>query len=417
MRKTVVLASLMLTLLTLTALMPAVKAVTYYWDGVRFVEGQLAPGHYIQYPHPDRDYYGIFPYSKWSKEGVKLYHNQLDYSTSIALTLTAPIIGAAIGAIIGTRIGHPVLCGFLGLVLGTVLTWVAHVYFLDECNCIWWWISTLFMDWLTENAWWLTIKCITNPSEAQTDIMYAFLIGGYLRVGSVTFYDAVGAGNPQLSYTLTISAGPGGTTEYPHTPGTYAYSYEQSVTVMASPDSHYDFDYWTLDGATKYGNPITVTMISDHTLRAYFEYSSGGGGCPTLFVWHSTDYAEEGILNVHAESDVTVQHEIQNILALDDGVYKAQLRELDEFTSHIDQVRLYAVDGEGEWYSCPITYAYHNELGKVKHTLRFDDDNRVDLKPTEIIDLKFGQPIPYSETEYFIFEINGYNLKPLMEAW
>jgi len=49
MRKTLVLASLMLVLLTLTALMPMVKAVTYYWDGVRFVEGQ-----YIAYPHPDR---------------------------------------------------------------------------------------------------------------------------------------------------------------------------------------------------------------------------------------------------------------------------------------------------------------------------------------------------------------------------
>lgn len=59
MRKTVVLASLMLALLTLTALMPAVKAVTYYWDGVRFVEGY--EGEWIKYPHPDRVYYGISP--------------------------------------------------------------------------------------------------------------------------------------------------------------------------------------------------------------------------------------------------------------------------------------------------------------------------------------------------------------------
>lgn len=152
----------------------------------------------------------------------------------------------------------------------------------------------------------------------------------------------------------------------------------------------------------------------------YFEvthqgYTGGGGGCPTLFVWDGDEYAEEGILNIHAESDVTVQHWIQNTLALENGVYKAQLRELDEFISHIDQVKLYAVDDEGEWHLCPLIYAYHNELGKVKWTLRFDDDNRVNLKPTEVIDLKFGQPIPYSKTEYFIFEINGYNLKPLME--
>jgi len=212
--------------------------------------------------------------------------------------------------------------------------------------------------------------------------------------------------------TLTISASSGGTTT--PDPGICAYGYGSSVSVTASAYSGYTFNYWILDGATNYGNPITVTMNSDHTLKAYFYYSGGGGGgggCPTLFVWNGADYVEEGFLNIHAESDVTVQQEIQNTLALENDVYKLQLRELDEYTSHIDQVRLYAVDDEGEWHSCPITYAYHNELGKVKHTLRFDDDNRVDLKPTEIIDLKFGQPIPYSETEYFIFEINGYNVK------
>jgi len=130
-----------------------------------------------------------------------------------------------------------------------------------------------------------------------------------------------------------------------------------------------------------------------------------------LFVWNGTDYADEGILDIHAESDVTVQHKIQNILIFENGDYKLQLRELDNFTSHIDQVRLYAVDYEGEWHLCPLTYAYHNELGKVKHTLRFDDDNRVDLKPTEVIDLEFAPPISYDKTAYFIFEINGFNKK------
>jgi len=137
----------------------------------------------------------------------------------------------------------------------------------------------------------------------------------------------------------------------------------------------------------------------------------GGGGCPTLFVWNGTDYAEEGILNIHAESDVTVQHEIQNTLSLENGVYELQLRELDEYTSHIDQVKLYAVDYKGEWYLCPLTCAYHSELGKVKQTLLLDDSNRVDLEPTEITDLKFSPSIPYSQTAHFIFEINGYNAK------
>jgi len=104
-----------------------------------------------------------------------------------------------------------------------------------------------------------------------------------------------------------------------------------------------------------------------------------GGGCPTLFVWNGTDYAEEGTLDIHAESDVTVQHGIQNTLALENGVYKLQLRELDEYTSHIDQVKLYAVNNQGRWSSCPLTDAQHNSLGNIKGILRYDDENRVDL--------------------------------------
>ena len=137
----------------------------------------------------------------------------------------------------------------------------------------------------------------------------------------------------------------------------------------------------------------------------------GGGGCPTLFVWNGMDYAEEAVLNIHAESDITVQHEIQNTLALDEGFYKLQLRELDNFTSHIDQVKLYAVNGEEEWHLCPLTHVYHSELGRVTWKLRLDDSKRVDLEPTEIIDLKFLPSIPYGETAYLIFEINGYNMK------
>jgi len=136
-----------------------------------------------------------------------------------------------------------------------------------------------------------------------------------------------------------------------------------------------------------------------------------GGGCPTLFVWDGAGYVEEGVLDIHAESDITVQHRIQNTLAY--GVYKLQLRELDNYTSHIDHVRLYAVDDEGKWHLCPLMYAKHSELGEVTWKLRFDDDKRVDLEPTQTIDLKFAPSIPYSQTAYFIFEINGYNSKPI----
>jgi len=156
---------------------------------------------------------------------------------------------------------------------------------------------------------------------------------------------------------------------------------------------------------------ITLFMGFAVTVRCDLYVPPEGSGCPTLFLWNGTAYAEEGVLHIHAESDVTVCHEIQNTLALEKGVYKLQLRGLDEYTSHIDQVKLYAVDYEGEWHMCPLIYAYHNELGKVTLKLSFDDSNRVDLKTAEIIDLKFTPSILYGETAHFIFEINGYNMK------
>jgi len=211
--------------------------------------------------------------------------------------------------------------------------------------------------------------------------------------------------------TLTISVPYDHGTTYP-APEYHTYNYGTSVTVNAIADSGYGFDYWILDEEEMYvQNPITITMNQPYTLEAHFKSTSGGGGCPTLFVWNGTAYVEEGALDIHAESDVTVQHRIENTLALKNGVYKLQLRELDNHTSHIDQVKLYAVDYKGEWHLCQLTYAYHSELGEVKHTLRFDDDSRVDLKPTEILNLKFALSIPYDKTAYFIFEINGYNPK------
>jgi len=74
-------------------------------------------------------------------------------------------------------------------------------------------------------------------------------------------------------------------------------------------------------------------------------------------------------------------------------------------------VKLYAVNNQGRWSSCPLTDAQHNSLGNIKGILRYDDENRVDLKPTETISLEFAQPIPHEKTAYFVFEINGYNMK------
>jgi 3-dehydroquinate synthase class II len=131
--------------------------------------------------------------------------------------------------------------------------------------------------------------------------------------------------------------------------------------------------------------------------------------CPTLFVWNGTDYVYETLLDIHGDSDVTLQHRIEQSIVKDGIFYKLSLRELDEFTSHIDQVKLYAVDSQGEWHICPLISAIHNEQGWVTLQLRFDDNNRVDMHPTETIDLKFTYI--RDNIAYFIFEINGHNKK------
>ena len=70
------------------------------------------------------------------------------------------------------------------------------------------------------------------------------------------------------TFNLTIIAGTGGTTS--PAPGTYTSAQGAVVSVTALPNSGYNFDHWTLDGATNTSNPISVTMNANHTLTAYF---------------------------------------------------------------------------------------------------------------------------------------------------
>jgi hypothetical protein len=74
---------------------------------------------------------------------------------------------------------------------------------------------------------------------------------------------------PLPRYTLTISAGAGGTTD--PAPGSYEYEEETSVRVTAIPYTGYAFDHWTLDGSIRSENPITVTMDSNYSLTAAFK--------------------------------------------------------------------------------------------------------------------------------------------------
>lgn len=244
------------------------------------------------------------------------------------------------------------------------------------------------------------------------------------------------------SFTLPYDAFLSGDTEPPSIPSTPSgptsgvpntvYTYSTSTTDPDSNDVRYLFDWddgytltdWYPSGATAYashswsdGGYKCVKVRAQDSSEAWSDWSpnlgvtiGGGGSCPTLFVWNGSNYESEGLLNIHADSDVTVQHEIQNTLALKNNFYNLQLRELDEFTSHVDQVKLYAVDHQGEWHMCPLIYAKH-ENSYVTLKLLFDDEKRVDLKPSQTINLNFLPSISHSEIAHFIFEINGYNSK------
>lgn len=74
---------------------------------------------------------------------------------------------------------------------------------------------------------------------------------------------------PPPTYTLTISATAGGTTD--PTPRSYVYDEGTVVTVTALPDADYVFDHWQLDGVTVSTDlSYNVTMDADHTLHAVF---------------------------------------------------------------------------------------------------------------------------------------------------
>jgi hypothetical protein len=407
----VLLASLLLT--------PVQATLTrYVWDNVYFMEGR-DDQHDIHYPHPDRDYYNISRYTSWSIKGTKLYHEQMDYEWS--QTNGACVLGVCtiIGTTIGMMIGHPEIGTVAGVVLGIVAV-ITNLQMQDEEGCIWWWMSVASIDWLEENQEMLEDMSISNPIGMYYLILDNFWSRGYLRLGSTSLWDAIDAGNPSPQpQTLSISVSSGGTTN--PAPGTYTYDYGSSVTVTATANTYYAFDYWILDGATIDYNPITVTMDSNHNLKAYFKYGGGGDGppvwdpCPTLFVWNGNDYVDYGVINIHNPTGEDVVREVP-VLAKDVHInnHKAtfRLREgwegLNRSESVIDQVKLYAVDNDGNSYLCPLISAEHSRLGNVLPQLLLSDDVRAQILLLETVDLEFI--VPHQNPQGFTFVIEGCNL-------
>ncbi|MEM4736111.1 MAG: glycine zipper domain-containing protein, partial [Candidatus Thorarchaeota archaeon] len=105
---------------------------------------------------------------------------------------------AAVGAYIGESTGSvygAVIGAVVGTVFGILFGYYTQAILCDEAGCIWWWSSRSFEEWLAANALWIYILSLT-PGGATGFVVSGFAAYGYLRIGSYTFYDAVGAGSP-----------------------------------------------------------------------------------------------------------------------------------------------------------------------------------------------------------------------------
>lgn len=213
-------------------------------------------------------------------------------------------------------------------------------------------------------------------------------------------------------YLDIYADGPGTTDPWP---GTYVYAHEMVIPVNAIPWGS-NFVGWSLDGSMRYENPVYVTMNSDHGIIAHFQAIGDPGTCPTLFVWNGTEYVDYGVVDIHNSSGEDVIREVA-VQAEDVDVssytVKFRLREgwpgLNFSESVIDQVKLYAIIN-GNRYLCPLISAIHSTQGNVWLRLILSDNYKTQILLLETIDLTFLTPYPTSQTQDYIFVIEGCNM-------
>jgi len=286
-----------------------------------------------------------------------------------------------------------------------------------RCTYLWEGVAWRFIARRASDGTWLYGPLISD-AETKTWVITDWYTGEIDKIGIKIYgedgdyaqFDYIAITN---NVALTIVAGSGGTTN--PSPGTYEYSQKTSVQATATPDTDYYFRYWSLDGQIiGYAQTITVTIDANHTLKAHFIHPSGTG-CPALLAWNGTDYVNYGVINIHdiendAIREVSVSTEDVSLAG-----YKAKfkLREgwegLNYSHSLIDQVKLYAVDSNGNLYLCPLIQAQHNEQGNVLLQLLLSDNYRTDTYLMQTIDLTFIVPYPQQMIVNFVFVIEGHN--------
>jgi hypothetical protein len=140
---------------------------------------------------------------------------------------------------------------------------------------------------------------LLDPTATPID---ATVVDGYFEISKP------GGPPPPSGFTLTITSSSGGSTN--PAPGDHSYSQGSTAPVQAIPNTGYSFDHWDLDNANVgSANPYSVTMDSNHTLKAVFNQSftltivvtTGGSTNPSA---GDHQYASGFIVSVQANPDV-----------------------------------------------------------------------------------------------------------------
>lgn len=187
-------------------------------------------------------------------------------------------------------------------------------------------------------------------------------------------------------------------------PGEQEYIYYQSDV-----SGYWRIHVYIYDGEGQYSFKVIV-------------YSSGGG-CPILYVYDGQEYAHEGLLDIHDPegTDIITDHTLISTPKREMGTYQLRLTEHPQTSSHIDQIKFYAILKDKTLVELPLMWAWHSEDGYVRRQLLFSDDWKTDLLgenhnngTSQSIYLRFIAPPSNKEVIGFLFVIEGNNkeIKP-----